>query len=171
MSAIVSGATRGFQADRKDRVANDFVNDVLETPDGGLLLAGSSKNLGHGREDGCLIKTNALGQKEWVKAYGGSENDVFMDISWAFGSWLLSGYTGASPTGQSTGWLVKIDGAGTQEWAKTYSDGGMDVINSAEQGGYGGIILAGEAASGITPENGPVGDAWLLITNTAGDLE
>lgn len=53
----------------------DRAASVIETPDGGYLIVGSTSSYGVGNYDIYLIKTNELGKEEWSKAYGEALND------------------------------------------------------------------------------------------------
>ncbi|RDC65299.1 PQQ-binding-like beta-propeller repeat protein [Adhaeribacter pallidiroseus] len=60
--------------------SDDYLNQVLQTPDGGYLLAGSSysqqsgdkSQASRGDRDYWIVKTDKWGQKEWDQRYGGT---------------------------------------------------------------------------------------------------
>ncbi|MCW3465010.1 Ig-like domain-containing protein [Chitinophaga nivalis] len=78
----------------------DILKRVLYTEDGGYLLAGTSTSSdwdvssgNKGGEDFWVVKTDASGNKEWEKSYGGSSYDLLTSVQSIPGGWLLGGYT------------------------------------------------------------------------------
>src|SRR5690606_27181928 len=65
---------------------NDYCFNVKQTPDGGYILVGSSRssdfdvNNNYGESDGWVIKTDASGNIQWEKNYGGSNLDAILDV-------------------------------------------------------------------------------------------
>jgi hypothetical protein len=53
----------------------DKVNDFIATPDGGLLLVGSTTSFETDREDVYLVKLNDQGELQWNKTWGDWESD------------------------------------------------------------------------------------------------
>jgi hypothetical protein len=53
----------------------DVANSVVETTDGGYLLAGYSRSFGNADVDVYVVKTNFLGVEEWFQTYGNTEDD------------------------------------------------------------------------------------------------
>jgi len=50
---------------------DDGGNSVIQTSDGGYLVAGLTDSWGAGSKDIYLIKTNEYGDTTWTKHYGG----------------------------------------------------------------------------------------------------
>ncbi len=53
---------------------------VIQTFDDGFAFAGSTASMGNGQEDLLIIKTNILGQTEWISTFGGALTDRGYDI-------------------------------------------------------------------------------------------
>ncbi len=98
----------------------DYGSSMIETSDGGFAITGitDSHSQGHGNQDVYLIKTNSTGDKQWDKAYGGSDNDQ------GFGLVQMPDnndfcVTGLSNSGGSFIFLNRSSsGDGTQGWVK-----------------------------------------------------
>jgi predicted secreted protein len=54
---------------------NDLATYIAQSSDGGFALVGWEESFGAGGEDIWLIKTNANGDAQWNKTYGGSLNE------------------------------------------------------------------------------------------------
>ncbi|MEK7255119.1 MAG: hypothetical protein AAB316_10270 [Bacteroidota bacterium] len=99
-------------------VSQNIVGDhepaaVIETSDGGFLIAGNHKL--DGVSDIFLLKTDANGDYEWDKSYGGSGKDVANDVvEMPDGGFLVVGYTESFNTAGETGkvYLLKTDAQG-----------------------------------------------------------
>lgn len=53
----------------------DKASEVIQTPDGGYLILGSTSSFGNGNYDILLIKTDDQGMILWEKSYGGFFNE------------------------------------------------------------------------------------------------
>jgi hypothetical protein len=81
---------------------------VLQTDDGGFLLAGYSMSFGAGWGDDWLVETDSKGNLLWNKTYGGIYGDGANSIiQTSDGSFLLAGYT-TLPASRSDCWLLKV---------------------------------------------------------------
>ncbi|QMU27870.1 hypothetical protein [Adhaeribacter radiodurans] len=81
---------------------DDYLNRVIQTQDGGYLLAGSSlsgksgdkSEASRGDRDYWLVKVDATGNKQWDKTLGGSGQDELEKvIQLASGEYVLGGTT------------------------------------------------------------------------------
>ncbi|HDR72536.1 MAG TPA: hypothetical protein ENN85_01245 [Methanoculleus sp.] len=59
---------------------NATARSAADTPDGGLLVAGSIEDYGSGNVDAWLIKLDPSGEEEWNGALGGSNQDLARSI-------------------------------------------------------------------------------------------
>ncbi len=121
----------------------DLLGDLIQTSDGGYALAGHTGMTPEttvDRYDFFLVKTDAAGNMQWSKTYGGGSQDYFESlIQTSDGGFALLGASESFGAGNSDFWLVKTDPIGTKLWDRTYGgqyrEDGMDVIQTSD-GGY-----------------------------------
>ncbi|RDC64884.1 T9SS type A sorting domain-containing protein [Adhaeribacter pallidiroseus] len=171
--------------------ANDYLNRVIQTQDGGYLLAGTSlsgisKNktqASQGKQDYWLIKLDTLGNKQWDKRFGGSgSDDLRKVVQLPTGEYVLGGTSNSSTSGdksQSTQggtdyWLLKISKNGNKIWDKRYGGSANETLGSFVVTEQGGFLLAGTSQSGKsgdkTQANQGSTDYWLVNTDAAGNV-
>jgi len=141
---------------------NDRGYSVDQTDDGGYIITGETYSFGSGYNDVWLIKTDAEGNEEWSKTFGGSNLDRgYSAQQTTDGGYVVVGYT--SVYGHDLeGWLIKTDAFGNQMWEKKFGWTGRDSGYSVRQTLDGGYIVTG--LYGVGAEN----DLWLLKTNSSG---
>ncbi|WP_424359061.1 hypothetical protein [Methanocella sp. MCL-LM] len=116
---------------------------LLQTADGGYLIAGMTESFGNGSSDVYLIKTNARGDMEWDRAYGGPFNDLALSIQpVSDGGYIIAGSYGATAN-SSTAYLLKIDAGGHWQWDQKLSGYTDSVAYFARQTADSGFIAAG----------------------------
>src|SRR5207245_251482 len=59
----------------------DEGRSVKQTFDGGYIIAGSTSSFGNGASDVLLIKTDSLGNQQFLKTYGGANIDRGYDVA------------------------------------------------------------------------------------------
>lgn len=104
---------------------------ILATYDGGFLLLGFMVN--NHIDKNVVMKTDSLGNQQWVKFYGTSsyDNPTFTDIIPTHDSCYI--VCGAYTYGETfgglypyDGWLIKIDNSGNTKWEKKYREHRID---------------------------------------------
>lgn len=149
-------------------VKTDIASCVIQTTDGGYAIAGKTDSYGSGKYDVLLIKTNNLGQNEWIQTYGGIEDGVaYSLIQTADGGFTIAGYTSSFGEGQEDLWIIKTDEMGIKEWDRTYGGVNTDVASSLIQRESGGFFIAGWTDSAGEGNK----DFWLVATDDNGNLE
>ncbi len=175
---------------------SDVATVVRPTADGGYLVAGESSSGATGNRtstnfgfaDAWVVKLSAAGQKEWERAYGGSDRDRIEDILVTpDGGCLLGGYSrspggtgnnGSTNYGNYDAWLVKIDGAGVVQWERTYGGANDDQVNALAALPDGGYAFVGSSASAPGTGNrtaprfasGLSNDLWIVKVDGQGAL-
>jgi uncharacterized protein YuzE len=136
-----------------------------QTPDGGYVLVGSTYSFGIGG-DILLIKTDANGNIQWSKIYGGSDYDWPYSLDRiADGGYILAGPTHSFSTSADI-FLIKMDENGNVVWSKTYGGAGFDWAFSVKTTSDGGYAVAGWTTSygaGST-------DVFLVKTDGNGNI-
>jgi hypothetical protein len=139
--------------------------DMLQTGDGGYALTGSTNSFGAGGLELWLIKTDASGNMQWNKTYGGAGDDYGQCLAQSSdGGYVIGGVTSSYGAGSSDFWLLKTDGSGNMQWNQTYGGTGADGSTHFIETADGGYALVGYVASSSR-------DAGLFKTDSAGNLQ
>ncbi len=177
------------QWDKRFGSINEDKNpDVIQTPDGGYLIGGTSlaydtsgdktqMNYAPAASNFWVIKTDSLGNKQWDKVYGGIYGEDFGNsLNTNDGNYILGGTSYDWISGDKTApfcgyWLVKIDTAGNElgDWAYgseeiTRCPETFGSMTNTSDGGYlltgiGGTDTGGDKTSGSTINGGSV---WTI---------
>jgi hypothetical protein len=172
---------------------DEELRSLVETPDGGFLLAGrsysfpsGSKTSAHfGYYDWWVIRVDGNGAELWQRSYGGTDDDILRDVNrTADGGFILSGSSRSSTNGTKTSrwygrtdyWMVRINGSGEPLWDQTLGTRGEDDAVSAQQTADGGFIVAGTSYDRGGNKTSPTfgnGDFWVvkLQAETPGDCD
>ncbi len=123
---------------------------VQETADGGSIVAGCTG----GRTDVLpfttdvlLIKTDAKGEQDWLRTFGGEQSDEGRSVQQTGdGGYILVGTTSYG-TGNGDVYLIKADAEGNETWSRTFGGAGDDAGTSVRQTRDDGYIIAGVTTS------------------------
>jgi hypothetical protein len=141
---------------------------VHETGDGDFLVAGFTKSYGAGGFDCLLLRTNASGELQWRKTFGGEEDDRCWALQpTAEGGFVLLGETRSVGAGEEDVYLIKVTVAGEEEWSKTFGGEKGDRGFSVAQTSDGGFLIIGQTYS----EGAGDRDAYVVKTDSRGALE
>ena len=166
--------------------ANEFLNYIVKTSDGGFLLAGYTASAdgdvsnNYGNNDAWVVKIAANGNIQWEKNYGGTNADIFTTIlPTADGGYLFSGNS-SSTTGDVSGnngsddaWIVKTDATGNVQWTQNYGGSNVDSFSETVQTADGGYLLGGTTYSsdGDVSSLHGFADYWVVKTDATGNLQ
>jgi hypothetical protein len=96
-------------------ILDDYTTHAYQTKEGGYSMIGWTNSYGAGAEDAWMIKTDASGNEQWNKTYGGKS----FDTAYAFnqtsdGGYIITGATASFGTDiyHSDLWLLKTDSQG-----------------------------------------------------------
>ncbi|UCF49177.1 MAG: hypothetical protein JSU91_05355 [Thermoplasmatales archaeon] len=139
---------------------------VQQTTDGGFIIAGGTTSYAVGSRDVWLIKTDADGNEEWNKTYGGTNFDSGESVQQtADGGYVIIGQTSSYGDGMSDAWLIKTDSNGSLDWDKTYGGFHYDYGWSGIQTSDGGYMIVGRTESFGAGH----GDFWIIKTDGYGN--
>jgi hypothetical protein len=162
-------ASGNLQWDRRyGNPGNDVAYSVVQTADGGYALAGYTFASAFTFNDCYLVKTDAAGDMQWSKTYGGINNDyAYSLVQTVDGGYALAGATYSFGASASDCYLVKTDAVGDMQWNKTYGATGDDIARSVVQTADGGYALAGNTYS----FGASASDCYLVKTDAAGNMQ
>lgn len=165
---------------------------IIQTPDGGFLFVGTTKSndfdvTGHhntANEDAWAVKTDANGNVQWKKCYGGTAGDEFRYVkSTPDGGYIAIGVTGSTDgdVTQNHGgidyWVVKLNSSGIIQWQKCYGGSNLDEARSVAPTSDGGYIVCGESYStdgdvtnAVAP-NSNNNDYWVIKLSASGTIQ
>jgi len=144
----------------------DVGYSVQQTTDGGYIIAGTTRSLGAGGYDACLIKTDAVGHMVWLRTYGDTSDDGFRSVEQTSdGGFVMTGCTESRGAGHGDVYLVRTNARGDTLWTRTFGGASRDEGFSARQTTDKGFIVAGLTQSFGAGDD----DVYLIKTDAHGD--
>jgi len=150
------------------------LESVVQTNDGGFVIAGHTFTYSNGDYDLLVYKLDAAGNKQWRKNYGGSEGEGGGYIEQtADGGYILGGWSRSYSSGESDFLVYKLTASGAKEWRKNYGGTGNDVAKSIYQTADGGYVIAGTTNSYVHAFTlpPPAGDILVYKLSASGQKE
>ncbi len=144
----------------------DNCNSLIQTGDGGFLLAGETISFNVGSREGYVVKIDSSGEMEWSDTYGGDRTDYFRDVILIEDGFLLTGITASEESGWDL-WLLQIDWEGNEVDSWTFGGNRNEyssVLISTLDNGY---LLSGATKS---IEDDPR-EAYLVKLNDAMEVD
>ncbi|NLX91972.1 MAG: hypothetical protein GXZ07_10410 [Firmicutes bacterium] len=128
-----------------DSPHKNYVTSVLETKDGGYILAGYTYTGEHLESDGWLIKCDHAGKEVWSRTFDAGLGDRFNAVRQTRdGGYILAGCTGTKDASGfpciEDGCVVKTDSQGKETWSSTFGGKNPDEFNSVQQTADGGYV-------------------------------
>ncbi|MDG1760645.1 MAG: hypothetical protein P8L72_03155 [Flavobacteriaceae bacterium] len=171
---------------------HDHAYTIISTQDGGFLMTGfidvtasggkGNKAKGasfHGVGEFWTHKFDAIGNMQWRRYHGGTNNDRSYDAVEANdGGFIITGATESndvdvtSNQGEYDVWVIKLNAEGTLQWAKTFGGSGIDSSNGILKTPNGNYLIVGNTFSknGSVSINYGASDVWVLCIDDQGDL-
>ncbi|TVQ01048.1 MAG: hypothetical protein EA359_14740 [Balneolaceae bacterium] len=162
---------------------------ITQSMDGGFIAAGytyaNAGDFAAGSRDRAnifVMKLSSTGNTEWIRVFGGTNNDFARDvIETSDGSILVAGQATSNSIdfdgmnqGLVDGFVIKLTGTGETEWIRTYGGSASEYINSITETADGGFAFTGftESEDGDLPGTiSGIEDAFVIKTDTDGDIE
>lgn len=143
-------------------ISDEEGNSIVQTIDGGFIIAGYTESFGAGSRDLYIVRVNVYGDTIWTRTFGGSTYDAAYDIITADSShYLIGGYIG---TNEGDIYLIKINDDGEVDWTKTIGTEDNDHIKKIRKTTDGGFIICGDILDSYWRYK------YLLVkTNSSGD--
>ncbi len=144
---------------------DEYSNSIVQTYDGGYVVAGKTESYGSGQSDGWVIKLDSSGSVVWEKVYGGTDWEQFDNVmETTDGGLLLTGRTASWGAGLYDIWIVKVDGSGNIQWQNTYGDSGSNMAYETVEAFDGTFVCA--AGSKIIKLNSNGTIAWQKLISS-----
>lgn len=157
--------TRGGSSD-------DAGQSVLQTDDGGFLVAGWTKSYGPGiptYANVYLIKTNLTGDTLWTRNYGGADEDCGYGLQkTADSGFIIAGSTKSTGAGEEDMYCIKTDSTGDTVWSRAYGGAATDKAQAIACASTGGYLLAGNTFS-FGPGTPDSSNGYLVRIDDNGD--
>ena len=171
--------------------SGDRMTSLVETSDGGFVLAGYSESdigldkseANIGGSDYWVVKLDSVGNQLWDRTLGGTgdeQPEAILELP--NGTILVGGLSfsldGGNRTAPSRGlsdyWVVNLDADGTILWDKAYGGLNEDNLRDMILTQDGGVMLIGESYSGATGEKSQANigerDIWMVKTDLLGNV-
>ena len=158
-----SGKQEWYKTFGKD--AYDVGHSIALTNDSGYLITGYGESFTKlGNRDVYLIKTDANGKMQWLKTYGGIEDERgIKGLQTRDGGYVAIGFTDKD-------WdmyLIKTDSAGDILWTRTFGEKDkIDFGYTVRETNDGGFILIGHSENLNREES----NILLIKTNSEGEV-
>ena len=173
---------------------HDHSYDVIQTADGGFFFVGfldisAARNDGfedkqatlarHGVGEFWGTKIDALGNLQWRRYFGGTNNDRAHAVVPALdGGYVMAGFSESDDfdisdtRGSYDFWVVKVSENGDKVWERSYGGSGIDIaydISVTQDGAY---VVTGHSISGDRDISEPLGesDIWVIKIDTEGTM-
>lgn len=158
---------------------------IRETAEGGFIIVGETSSTdgdvtgNHGGSDYWLIKIDQLGNMQWEKCLGGSQDEVPRSIQITPGNGYIIAGSSLSNDGDVRGnhgksdfWIVLVDDLGNIQWQKSLGGSETDKAYSIQNTSDGGFISAGVTQSndGDVTNNPEKQDCWIVKLDSQGNI-
>jgi len=147
--------------------ATDHLYQVLETGDGGFVIAGDTKWQAGNYYSAWAIRTDPNGTEIWNRTFDRGTYTRFHAVEETPDGFIFTGSTMAHSAGKEDVWLVKLNHNGTECWNRSYGGQDSDYAEAITKLADGGFVIAA-----VTQSFGDSsGDTWLLKVDETGVLE
>jgi uncharacterized protein (DUF2147 family) len=120
------------------------VYSVYYTTDNSYIMAGYTNSFGAGNNDFLVIKLEPYGFPEWIKAFGGRNDDYAYSIQQTtYGGYIVAGKTNSFGKGDYDILVINLSSTGSINWSRTINRLGDDVAYFVKQTSSNDYIIAG----------------------------
>jgi len=134
--------------------------------------------------DYWIVKIDSLGNKQWDKDFGGTNEDRLSSIQQTSdGEYLLGGNSSSGINGDKTQdtwgsydyWIVKTDSLGNKQWDKDFGGTEFERLGNVSHTSNEGYLIAGTSYSPMsgdkTENNLGQGQTWIIKTDLLGNKQ
>jgi hypothetical protein len=126
----------------------EFTEDLTETSDNGLVVAGYTESFGAGGRDVLLTKFNSAGVLLWTRTLGGSAEDgSYSVVELSDGGIVVTGWTKSFGGGDADLLLAKFDASGNHVRSRILGEDAADRGYSIIQASDGRLVVSGRTES------------------------
>ena len=147
----------------------DAAADVVETPDGDLVVVGTTGPTPCPmwcNRDGWIIKLNARGDLLWTRQVGGNGADLLTSVILKGNNYLVTGSKYVFPYAYQA-WLLEIAPDGSVVWEKTLGGNRDEFVVETIATPDGNFLMTGRTVS-FGVQDGK-GDVWLVKLDPNGN--
>jgi hypothetical protein len=113
---------------------------VIQTYDNGYAITGSTESLGNGQKELFILKTDILGQTQWLVTYGGAYDDCGYEIRHTSDSgYIITGST--ESYGKDYSYLIRTDALGKVDCRLDHSKFFSPLIHSVSTDNQSGTVM------------------------------
>ena len=129
-------------------IANDFANSIIQTKDNGYALCGYSYSFGSGSADVYVSVLDSIGNLQWTKTVGGTNDDEGNSIIQLNDSgFVVTGFTSSYGAGNDDIYNMKFDKSGNLLWTNIVGGSFGDKGNSIAPTSDNGFVVGGYSYS------------------------
>lgn len=140
---------------------------LVECADNGYLLTGAAFEVGYGKDDVYMVKTDSEGEVLWTKAYGGIFEDYGNSIAQTSDNgFIVGGATESFDVSIRDGYVLRLDEFGDTLWTLTIGGPSIDEIKSIIETEEGDFIATGSTFSSGAGNS----DVSLVKLNSEGNI-
>lgn len=155
----------------------EFASSMQKTRDSGFVVTGytlsnnGNVTINHGGADYWIIKLDSIGNMQWEKSVGGTNNEYsYSVIQNSEGKYVITGYSYSTDgditlnRGGIDAWIVMLSNSGLLEWQKSLGGTGNDYSVCLLQNVNDEYIVAAHTASSNGDVTGNHGgsDCWII---------
>ena len=147
---------------------DEWGRSVIQTNDGGFVIAGSSNTFSGEFEDVYIVKLDSSGNLLWARTIGDNfgTDEAYSVIQTDDGGFLVAGYTYLVDYNSADIYIIKLDNAGNLEWTRTIGTPLGEVSYSVIQTKDSGFVIAGSTRQ----FDQQISDAYVIKLNRSGQV-
>ena len=146
-------------------ISHEWAKEIIEAPDGGYFVCGSTQGVGAGSFDMFLMKIDEDGNELWFKTFGGENFDYGESVRLSEDNnlYILGSSASYSGTYKPDFLLAKTNLDGEQIWMKTFGGDGSDYASS--------MVCTPDSGCAITgwTDNGEIGKKDIVFYEISKD--